>query len=816
MATEDSSSVRLMQIKILYSLDNQPNVYLSRSENTLPVKVVQIPLGMNEDELITLGGLELQDCVKQVVRSAPDTFNLNFRDFEVYYQDISEQPDEPFVANGVISKLLHSNESCLVPGRVCQSLGAGSIFGKKSKMSSETLEIRMQLRTIEIPVSKEKTPAPEQQAHSQSHSHSRKHSLSHSHSSLAKRSNLQINIERKRNHESSSHYGSNYPAVKATRTLSLPSFVNPPVTTPRHKRDKVEERFKNAPFYLNLDKVTYTTNNRTQRRYQSPSTSSSSSSLLQPQRATRTRSMFTSNIPSISSPINEEPYSDDPDYNAHEDNLQNDDEVSSGGNSSVTSPYTPQQPPYKPPTPTQLPDDLDSIRSHTIQSSKLSDNHGLVCINECCRTTSSINWRYFETEYRPEYSKLLTAHKFDKRNYEGMLGPLCNACFLFYKNKGFMRPEHVVRKYIHQQRYTAKLRKKQKEDELNRTTLDAIAMKKFVSGTSVSLNAGSSPAASFPAPSHTPSAINQVIQNKALTSHGNNNNNFSYDPTPPGFTPDYSDLLHQINVYGGPSTDIDPLPGATPPMVATKSNTRVINVDVGDSEVEEYKKATKLNTRIIGVPVESNIDNVNDNDNDNNKENLPPKINKTTRNDYDAMINSFQENNNDWMCFFSSPKNHVTSPNSKTPVDNPNEIQNQGQNRKSPLKNVTQKTIVNMPSSPYQSTLDAPSEDDHDHEHEHEHENDQQQQNVLNDEISKMINMSPFKSSPNRANRLDTGNLIMSNQNKDDDKKNQASTPNTEFYSNDDDEGQHNEGHKNITKSGPSILEKENQSVSQH
>ena len=53
-------------------------------------------------------------------------------------------------------------------------------------MSSETLEIRMQLRTIEIPVSKEKTPAPEQQTHSQSHSHSRKHSLSHSHSSLAK------------------------------------------------------------------------------------------------------------------------------------------------------------------------------------------------------------------------------------------------------------------------------------------------------------------------------------------------------------------------------------------------------------------------------------------------------------------------------------------------------------------------------------------------------------------------------------------------------------------------------------------------------
>ena len=109
--------------------------------------------------------------------------------------------------------------------------------------------------------------------------------------------------------------------------------------------------------------------------------------------------------------------------------IQNDDEVSSGGNSSVTSPYTPQQP-YKPPTPTQLPDDLDSIRSHTIQSSKLSDNHGLVCINECCRTTSSINWRYFETEYRPEYSKLLTAHKFDKE--------IMKVCWVHYVMHAFV------------------------------------------------------------------------------------------------------------------------------------------------------------------------------------------------------------------------------------------------------------------------------------------------------------------------------------------------------------------------------------------
>lgn len=173
--------------------------------------------------------------------------------------------------------------------------------------------------------------------------------------------------------------------------------------------------------------------------------------------------MITSFTPAISSPINEEPYSDDPDYNIIEDHIPNEDDESIGENSSASSPYTPQQPPYKPPTPTQLPDDLDSIRSHTIQSSKLPSNHGLVCINECCRTSTSVNWRYFETEYRSEYSKLLTASKFDKSDYEGMLGPLCNACFLFYKNKGFMRPEHVVRKYIHQQRYNAKLRNKKQK-----------------------------------------------------------------------------------------------------------------------------------------------------------------------------------------------------------------------------------------------------------------------------------------------------------------------------------------------------------------
>ncbi|KAL6451697.1 LOW QUALITY PROTEIN: hypothetical protein SBY92_003003 [Candida maltosa Xu316] len=716
--SEQDESVRSMQIKILYSLDTQPNVYLSRSENTLPVKTVKMPLGPDEHELITLGGLELKACVEQVVKSAPETFNLDLRDFEVYYQDISEQPDEPFVANGVISNLLKSNESCLVPGR---TLGASSIFGNKSRMSAEILEIRMQLRTIQKQIIKEKPAPPQQQQHQSSQPRK------------AHRTSSQYITERKRALESaSSHYSSNYPAAKATRTLSLPSFPNPSSSS-RHRREKVEERFKNAPFFSTSDKVTYETP-------KSHHSSSNSSSSLQPQRASRTRSMITSNFPNISSPINEEPYSDDPDYNVIEDHIPNEDDESIGETSSVSSPFTPQQPPYKPPTPTQLPDDLDSLRNHTIQSSKLPKNHGLVCINECCRTNTSVNWRYFEIEYRSEYSKLLTANKFDKKNYEGMLGPLCNACFLFYKNKGFMRPEHVVRKYIHQQRYNAKIRQKQKDEAASK--LDSVAMKKFSGGTSISLTSAS-PSGNFPAPTHTPSAINQVIQNKASSNFPSSAIN--YDPTPPGFTPDYNDLLHQINVYGGPSTDIDPLPGATPPMLATKSNTRVINVE----EVDKPSKATKLNTRVINIPSD-----------DENKENCPPPTDPPIKdNDYDVLLTSLHESNGDWMNFFSSPKNG-TSPNSKTPVDNQNTID------KSPTK-LFNKSLVNMPSSPYPSSN---QEDSH----------------VLNNDLNGLIDMSSFKSSPGRANRIDTGNSVMSYPHKDGIKSDRVSSPTTDFYSNDD------------------------------
>ena len=65
------------------------------------------------------------------------------------YKDITEQPEEPFVANGVLSSLVNSSKSHLIPGRVCQNLSASFLFGDKSNVSPLTLEIRLKLHTIE-------------------------------------------------------------------------------------------------------------------------------------------------------------------------------------------------------------------------------------------------------------------------------------------------------------------------------------------------------------------------------------------------------------------------------------------------------------------------------------------------------------------------------------------------------------------------------------------------------------------------------------------------------------------------------------------
>lgn len=664
-----------MQLKVLYSFNSVPTVFLSRSKQSYLVKVAQIhnPSPTTEqDEFITLGAVELKSCIQLIINNSPENFHLTSEDYAVYYKDLTEQPDEPFVSSGVLSSLITSSKTTLVPGRVCQNLSASFLFGDDADSSSLTLEIRLKLHTInQAPqIHKNQQNIPEKRQIDLQQPNKQQHHQNHQLQQFNRQSFGQKKMKSSQSMAS---------AIKATRTKSLPIFSNIPSPSmfnimnhdkmnkpSKYDSSAVKDRFKSAPFLQS--KILDNPAKRNRRNNEALS-------------AIRTRSM-TTQVPLISSPIQEEALSDstdDADYRIDEENentlnidegevqpenADNDDEA--GEDFEESSPYTPQQPPYDPTRNSNskqnfdstnksssfqsLPDfeDLDSKRTHTINHTKLPKDHGLVCVNANCATVESITWRYFETGFHPNYFEIHRAQKFDKKYYDGMFGPLCNACFLFLRNKGFMRPEGVVKKYLQQQKYKQELKKKEEANaaaiesctsnynkrnnensnhsgysntiQYNKPNpsvrLDCDKASKSTSNEIMSLSAiaakksnkfASSPSVQqshrFPTPTHTPSAINQAIQNQksnlqSLNTNSitnNNTNNHSNNPdalSTPNFN-EINDFMNQLHNYGGPLTDIDPLPqdqtlGITPPMIAEKSNTRVINVyDDGDDK-ENY------------------------------------------------------------------------------------------------------------------------------------------------------------------------------------------------------------------------------------
>lgn len=688
---------RRMQVKVLYSFDNSPTVFLSRSKSLYSVKVAQIPLASEED-LLTLGAFDLKSCVQQIVRSSPENFKLQTEDYAVYYKDITEQPDEPFVGNGVMSSLLSTARPHLIPGRVCQNLSASFLFGDKANSSSLTLEIRLKLHVIdktEESAQQEERPKPAQ-------------SMQMPQSQMGPVSASRMNsahVARRRARQPQQM--ASMAAAKATRTKSLPIYYHPPnlqisniinadkMNAPsKYDSKSILERFNLAPFLLAkiIDKPA-----RKRRRPNMPQTPTVLTPVdgSQPTRAMRTRSMVTSMYPMISSPINEELMSEGSDDTEYRDNSRQIDEEDEeeeeeydGMQGDSSSPFTPQQPPYKPshilkpsissaaiiPSDSNhfqsLPDleELDSKKTHTIPSTKLPHDHDLACINRNCAAGDSVTWRYFETKFHPNYLNIQRAEVFDKKLYDGMFGPLCNACYLFLRNKGFMRPEAVVKKYLQQQKYKKDTKLK---DEPTNASLQANT-------------ASSSPLVlsnmpqfhKFATPSHAPSAINEVIRNQ------NGSNRTTPAVTVTGQTPlgdeyqDLNDFMNQLNNFGGPLTDID-LPHDlqtkqdTPPMMATKSNTRVINLYADE----------------------------------NDKENCPPAGEKEFE---EMIIKSFSlrssPDQNDWASFFGepTPKDNAATPQGgqKTPVTQ-NGLPQLRTFRSSPAKLNNQKaTVVNMPSSP--------------------------------------------------------------------------------------------------------------------
>ncbi|KAG7665842.1 uncharacterized protein J8A68_000668 [[Candida] subhashii] len=909
MSSEEDNSYKRMQIKVLYSFNNNPTVFLSRSKIQYSVKTAQLPLATSmsdEPELITLGAFDLKNCVQQIIKSSPENFKLHAEDYAVYYKDITEQPDEPFVSSGVLSSLINTSKAHLIPGRVCQNVSASFLFGDKTNASSLTLEIRLKLHTIDGPP-KQQPQQPQQQQMRQNigvdqvaASGGDKKRIRDSSSS-----SRQEYPQKRFNPSSSSSASSLDAAVKATRTKSLPSFpqlLNNPTmlnirtadrmnNTSRYDNKSVQDRFKSAPFFQAkiVDKpvVRKTTpvrryhDNNNQHQYQSRQQLQSQH--LQPARAMRTRSMVNPMPLMISSPILEGDGSlsdstDDTEYREDDHNNMieehdEEEEEEEDKDFDEGSPYTPQQPPYEGKSSIShsghnnnhnheqfqsLPDleELDSKRIHSIPPSKLSSNHGLVCVNHNCATQDSITWRFFETEFRPNYFNINKSKKFDKNDYDGMFGPLCNACFLFLRNKGFMRPEHVVKKYLQQQRY------KSKKDEVpmdnagatnnnnNNTftapinkersnSLNAIAVKRssqFASSPVVSQSHGK-----FATPAHTPSAINQVIQNRNSTSSHNAFMNNS------GHTPNYqeiSDIMNQISNFGGPLTDIDPLPysGVTPPMIATKSNTRVINL-----YEDNPKKATKANTRVINLgPPEGQDDDSED------KENCPPPpeapssemdIDVRDITDFENMIiaDSFTNagkssplgSNQEWMNALlaeqgttdpeptpNDQEEQTSTPGeTRTPVDLQNNTNNNKDDPKIPVMKsfINRKSspppqssrpasqsrpVVNMPSSPYTSIANSEMEDtSFGSKKKYESDFNQDIESLVSGShrqyFSQQQQQQPSEiphssSSPNQALRADTNNSIMSwnNTNTMGSGNNKSghlgSTPNTEFNSNDD------------------------------
>ncbi|EGW32242.1 uncharacterized protein SPAPADRAFT_66879 [Spathaspora passalidarum NRRL Y-27907] len=556
MTDENNDNHQRMQIKVLYSFNNNPTVFLSRSKSQYSVKTIDLP-STSDDETITLGAFDLRHCISQILNHSPENFHLHNEDYAVYYKDLTEQPDEPFVAQGSLTSLVNSKDKTLVPGRVCRNLSASFLFGDKSSVASLTLEIRLKLHTVEKSDSQQfaKPQQQSQQQQQQQQQQTRKRP-NETH-------NQYQNTHQHPPKRTFNHHVDNTAAAKATRTKSLPIFTPLPPTPrqatimnsdrsnvpSRYDSKSVQDRFKSAPFLQErvIDKPL--PNSRS--RYPS---------------AMRTRSMVHQPIPAISSPIEEEGDSSDPEYKPGEleqsKNGNNSDD-SDDNDSDEPSPYTPQQPPYNDekvgeentnlnPNPSSsfqsLPDleELDSKRTHTISRSKLPHNHGLICTNPTCATNESITWRYFETSSAtaPKILAMRNSSEFDKRHYEGMFGPLCNACYLFLRNKGFMRPEPVVKKYLQQQKY--------KEKPTNTTTTNANT-------------------------NTTSSSLDAIAQRRSS----------QIKPM------DINDIMSQLNSFGGPLTDIDPV--ISPPVMATKSNTRVINMDPTPNPVDDHSDEDKEN-----------------------------------------------------------------------------------------------------------------------------------------------------------------------------------------------------------------------------
>lgn len=226
-----------MSLKVLYTLDNDPNSFLSRSTEVVPVLLEQVPNPNNESTMLRIGAIDAEKVLQQVCQSSPELFpsfdggqlldkSRQPLDFNVYVKDICEE-DEPFVSLGLLSKLRqesHLDRNYMV-GRVCTNF-ASLLQRSRSQVNSFAGAVSKDTLEIKVRFSKVMTRA-----------NSRRSSIGASNASApvkAKRMPSGTNIVKRPSISGPSggivkkkRDTNPMPAPKAVRTQSLPIWNNP-------------------------------------------------------------------------------------------------------------------------------------------------------------------------------------------------------------------------------------------------------------------------------------------------------------------------------------------------------------------------------------------------------------------------------------------------------------------------------------------------------------------------------------------------------------------------------------------------------------
>ncbi|AET37915.1 Spt21p Ecym_2163 [Eremothecium cymbalariae DBVPG len=181
-----------MSVKILYTVDNESNSFLTRSKQDLPVRVEMVPSNSSPSKCaFRIGVVEVVHVLNEVYKSSPELFPpdgsggsmMTNSDYNVYFKDVVEA-DEPFVSLGLLSRLRSGGggggaetegggggtnggmddgsngtgdrveDVPLVIGRICTNFtslltrSSSAASAKARKTPEETLEVKMRFSKV--------------------------------------------------------------------------------------------------------------------------------------------------------------------------------------------------------------------------------------------------------------------------------------------------------------------------------------------------------------------------------------------------------------------------------------------------------------------------------------------------------------------------------------------------------------------------------------------------------------------------------------------------------------------------------------------